>query len=178
MQTHRLIAHPDHPPLQVKAVSMRRVDLNDGRTMLRYRVDGCESLVLPPYPGKGRADDLWRTTCFELFLGGNGPAYLEFNFSPSGKWASYFFPAYREGRIEPELSEQPDIRTDQGQEIFVLTAFLPTRDVAGIGRVGVSAVIEEAGGRLSYWALDHGDGKPDFHDPACFVPVHGAAVRV
>src|SRR5690606_38180706 len=100
----RLIAHPDHPPSQVKAVSMRRVDIKDGRTMLRYRVDGCESLVLPPYAGKGRADDLWRATCFELFLGGNGPAYLEFNFSPSGKWASYFFPAYREGRIEPELS--------------------------------------------------------------------------
>ena len=156
---------------------MRRVDLRDGRTMLRYSVDGCESLVAPPYAGKGRADDLWRTTCFELFLGGNGPGYLEFNFSPSGKWASYFFGSYREGQIAPDLGVQPDIRTEQGQEIFVLTAFLATSDVAGALRAGVSAVIEEKGGRLSYWALAHGPDKPDFHDPACFVPVHGAAGR-
>lgn len=156
---------------------MRRVDLKDGRTMLRYRVDGCMGLMLPAYAGKGRANDLWRSTCFELFLGGDVPAYLEFNFSPSGKWAAYFFPSYREGRMEPELAEQPDIHIDQGQEIFVLTAFLTTRDVAGATRAGVSAVLEETGGHLSYWALAHGPGKPDFHDPACFMAHPGPAGR-
>lgn len=154
---------------------MRRVDLEDGRTMLRYRVDGCGALVLPPYAGKGRADDLWRATCFEMFLGDAGPAYLEFNFSPSARWAAYFFPTYREGRVEPELTFPPDIQADQGLEIFVLTVFLATRDVAGAGRVGVSAVMEEQGGRFSYWALAHGAGAPDFHNPACFMPVGASA---
>ena len=35
--------------------------------------------------------------------------------------------------------------------------------------VGLCAVIEEEGGVKSYWALRHGDGEPDFHDPACFT---------
>lgn len=153
---------------------MRKVGLRDGRTMLRYRVDGCGSLLVPPFAGKGRADDLWQTTCFELFLSGEGTQYLEFNFSPSARWAAYFFPAYREGRIEPQLVAQPDIQVDQGQEIFVLTAFLSSEDVSGASRTGVSAVLEEAGGRKSYWALSHPQGAPDFHDPSCFRRRHKA----
>jgi hypothetical protein len=30
-------------------------------------------------------------------------------------------------------------------------------------------VIEEVDGGLSYWALAHPPGKPDFHDPNCFA---------
>lgn len=176
MQNYRLTPHPDHPPVQAKSVSMRRIDFEDGRTMLRYRVDGCGSLVVPPFAGKGRADDLWQTTCFELFLGGaDGGPYLEFNFSPSGRWAAYFFETYREGRTEPELALQPDIDIQQGDEILVLTVYLATSDLAGAPRTGVSAVLEETGGRKSFWALSHPDGKPDFHDPSCFMADDAAA---
>ena len=34
-------------------------------------------------------------------------------------------------------------------------------------RYGLTAVLEEAGGVKSYWALAHPAEKPDFHDPAC-----------
>jgi hypothetical protein len=36
-------------------------------------------------------------------------------------------------------------------------------------RVALSAVIEEEGGMLSYWALKHPPGKPDFHHPDAFA---------
>ena len=36
-------------------------------------------------------------------------------------------------------------------------------------QLGLSAVIEEADGRLSYWALAHPPGKPDFHHSDCFA---------
>ncbi|MDF7777123.1 DOMON-like domain-containing protein [Sphingomonas sp. AOB5] len=35
--------------------------------------------------------------------------------------------------------------------------------------MGISAVIEEADGTKSYWALKHPAGKPDFHHPDCFA---------
>ena len=35
--------------------------------------------------------------------------------------------------------------------------------------MNVTAVIEEAGGAKSYWAVAHPEAKPDFHDPACFA---------
>ena len=34
--------------------------------------------------------------------------------------------------------------------------------------IGLTAVIEEEDGTKSYWALAHGAGPPDFHNPACF----------
>jgi hypothetical protein len=34
---------------------------------------------------------------------------------------------------------------------------------------GLSAVIEEADGTKSYWALAHPSGEPDFHHPDCFA---------
>jgi hypothetical protein len=35
--------------------------------------------------------------------------------------------------------------------------------------LNLSAVIEEASGRKSYWALTHPSGEPDFHHSDCFV---------
>ena len=39
----------------------------------------------------------------------------------------------------------------------------------GPARLGLTAVIEEAGGRLSYWALRHPAERPDFHDAGGFA---------
>jgi hypothetical protein len=36
-------------------------------------------------------------------------------------------------------------------------------------RLGLSAVIEENDGTISYWALKHLPGKPDFHHPDSFA---------
>jgi hypothetical protein len=38
-----------------------------------------------------------------------------------------------------------------------------------VWRLGLSAVIEEANGRKSYWALAHPPGKADFHHSDCFA---------
>jgi len=136
--------------------------------MLRYRVHGCERLVVPGFMGRGRGDELWRTVCFELFLYEGEGCYREFNFSPSGKWAAYRFSGYRTGMADCELIRHPDILTEHGHSIFTLTAFIDARELAGAQAAAVSAVMEEEGGRMSYWALAHNPLKPDFHDPACF----------
>ena len=35
--------------------------------------------------------------------------------------------------------------------------------------VGFSAILEEEDGTISYWALAHAPGRPDFHHPDCFA---------
>jgi hypothetical protein len=40
---------------------------------------------------------------------------------------------------------------------------------SGALRLGLCAVIEDALGRISYWALAHPPGRPDFHHPDCFA---------
>ena len=96
-------------------------------------------------PNRDRADDLWRTTCFELFVAGEGTAYREYNFSPSGQWAAYDFDDYRAGmrnapaRIETELYRVEN--NDVAAQLLRSELNFPIRRM-----VGLTAVIEEADG--------------------------------
>jgi len=176
LQTYELVPHPSFAPAQVHAVTVRWSPLPDGRLMLRYRVDGCGAVVAPEFRGVGRGEGLWQTTCFELFLYDGAGRYREFNFSPSQQWAAYAFEGYRSRQSDYEPLLRPDIRSERGHTIFTLTAFIDGREAAQAERAAISSVIEEEGGRPSYWALDHGGLTPDFHDPACFrIPLGPAA---
>ena len=98
METYRLQPHPGHPPRAVSGVEARIIGRDDNWLRLRWRIEGSGELVVPKFAGKGRADGLWETTCFELFLRPDGgTAYCEFNLSPSERWNAYDFAARREG---------------------------------------------------------------------------------
>ena len=163
-------------PKDIESVSVRWSELADGRLMLRFRVDGCQSLVVPEFRGMGRNDDLWKTTCFELFLYDGEGRYREFNFSPSQQWAAYRFAGYRGQREDFEPAIPLEVQSDRGLSIFTLTTFISQKELEGAQSAALAAVLEEEGGRPSYWALSHGSLKPDFHDPAGFrISLKGAA---
>lgn len=178
MQTFELKPHSAFQPAKVTGVSVRWTRLPDGRLMLRYRVDGCESLRVPPFRGHGRADELWKTTCFELFLYDGEGRYREFNFSPSGQWALYGFEGYRNRGGEVILRDGPAIKHEKGESVFVQTVFVDAAILMGAERAALAAVIEEQGGRPSYWALAHNGLKPDFHDPFGFrIPLESGELK-
>jgi hypothetical protein len=128
-----------------------------------------ERFLIPPPAEARRADELWRTTCFEAFLRIPGTdGYREWNFSPSGAWAAYDFTGWREGRTDPEVAE-PYIRLEDNFTWWALGATFPV-EADAIWSLGLSAVLEERDGTVSYWALAHPPGaKPDFHQPDCFA---------
>ena len=171
MQTYELVAHPAHPPLAVRRVEARVLSIADAWVRVRWRVDGVSKLVVPPFAGRGRANDLWQTTCFEMFAKAPGEeGYSEFNLSPSERWAAYDFTGYREGMREREFRREPDCTMRAGLAMALFDAALPREQVPQPPcALGLSAVIEEEGGVKSYWALAHAGEKPDFHDPACFT---------
>ena len=149
---------------------MRLFRTDSGRIGLRWMVNGLSALKVPPFAGFGRSDDLWRTTCFELFVSdAAGGGYSEYNFSPSHRWAAYHFVGYRDGMSAIEVSTDPLIVPEAGDELFVQTVWLDGSVFEGTASIGLCAVIEEISGRKSYWALAHGRDEPDFHDPACFA---------
>lgn len=165
MQKYRLVPHPDFPPLAVTAVEVS-LTRNDARHWsLDYAVEGGEQLVVPEPAAPARTDELWKHSCFELFVAGDA-GYVEFNFSPSTRWAAYRFDGYRKGGRDLALEREPQVvRRDDGVGARVVVPELP----GDPWRVALTAVIEETGGRISYWSLAHPRSKPDFHDPACFV---------
>jgi hypothetical protein len=163
-----LSAHSAAPPDAVRFVTVQ-IDRGRGGLSLLYAVEGdLTRLVLPPAQQPCRADGLWRTTCFELFVRDEGERYREFNFSPSTQWAAYRFRAHREGREPLAVQSPPIIRSSSGPSGFLLSASIRV-DIPAKARVGLSVIIEETGGRMSYWALAHPEGDPDFHHRDCFA---------
>lgn len=115
-------------------------------------------------------DDLWKTTCFEVFLQEEGQqSYEEWNFSPSTNWAHYHFHSYRERDLEAECQRPLSLVSHvQGDRLTVLTEI---RD-SFVGKklhYSLTAVVDTKPNQLSYWALAHPGPKPEFHSAASRV---------
>lgn len=168
-----------HPDSRCVAVTGIEVDVScpgPGNLLLRYFVTGNPAdLRMPPGILPARADGLWRHSCFEAFVCAvPGTAYYEFNFAPSAQWAAYRFNSYRNGMSVACNIGTPriEVRSDGGAyELRASLALDGLPDLPGdaVWRLGLSAVIEEADGGMSYWALAHPPGKADFHHSDCFA---------
>jgi hypothetical protein len=143
-----------------------------GGLALNFCLQGDLSGLRIPGPGSSRrADGLWRHTCFEAFvMAGEGPGYREYNFSPSGEWASYDFCGYRDGRASV-AEPGPEITVRRDAERLELDTQIPSESLppGRSLRLGLSAVVENTHSELSYWALRHPAGRPDFHHADAFA---------
>lgn len=122
-----------------------------------------------------RCDELWRHTCFELFVkevDEKNTSYLECNFSASGNWNMYSFGSYRKDMVQVKGAEKPKIKIEETKKIFSLATEV---DLTGLVHdsstvdIGVACVVENTAGKLGYWALTHPGVAPDFHDPRSFI---------
>ena len=167
--------HPDSLCATVTGVNVDVARQHDGDLSLSYVVSGrIGDLRLPPVAASARADELWRGTCFEAFIrAAAGEAYYEFNFAPSTQWAAYRFDRYRAGMRAMTEIATPRIEVQSAPQRYTLQVSLELDQLnlpdAAKWRFGLSAVIEEANGRKSYWALAHPPGKADFHHADCFA---------
>ena len=143
-----------------------------------YLLEGEIDRLCLPAPRPPRfAHRLWQHTCFEMFIARAGePGYHEFNFSPSGEWAAYAFACYRDDAVAPCEALDPKIAMRSAATELELDASIrldrlsPMHCDAKLS-IALSAVIEDRDGLLSYWALRHPPGKPDFHRADAFALV-------
>lgn len=166
-----------HPATDCDPIRRIGVGISRGRDALglSYRIDGDLPRLLIPAAGPARrADGLWQHSCFESFLQADGAeSYLEYDFSPSGAWAAYRFSARRMGRESPGLTA-PRMEVRRGPDWLAMNIQLSLAGIADFAdgtpiSAGLTGVIEDQDGVLSYWALAHNAAQPDFHDPATFT---------
>ncbi|MGI9246257.1 MAG: DOMON-like domain-containing protein [Steroidobacteraceae bacterium] len=175
-QTVALACHASSPSLAVRSLTASARIGGAGKLAVSFALEADMSqVVLPRARSPARADELWRTTCFEVFLAvPGGEAYCELNFSPSGEWAMYGFVGYRRGMAPIEVRRPPRVAirpTGRGLLLEAITYVkeLPMPQPGLPLRAGAAAIIEETDGRLSYWALTHPSALPDFHHRLGFV---------
>lgn len=169
-----LVRHPESRGQAVRSVGAR---VRRGATLaITYSIEGdLARLRVPPPRAPRIALGLWQHTCCECFIALKGESgYHEFNFAPSGEWTAYAFAKYRDGAplADEALNPRITVRTtleklELDATIFLdrLSALYPRRGLA----IALSAVIEDDQGSLSYWALRHPPGKPDFHHRDAFA---------
>ncbi len=182
IQAFTLTPHSAKEGWTINSIGGKVCRARDG-LLVSYVLEGdLERLSLPERRMPRFADELWRHTCFELFVACKGePQYHEFNFSPSGEWAAYFFARYRE-RVQPDESVEltaiaPRLIVRRSAGKLELDAIVRLDHLAPRYRdarlmLGLSAVVEARDnpqGSLSYWALKHPLAQPDFHHPDAFV---------
>jgi hypothetical protein len=168
-----LLAHPNVPNNGVRHVAARAEVAGWDLLRFEFALEADPRLIRvpPPVRDAGRTDKLWAHTCFEAFIGfPESPRYLELNFSPSGQWAAYRFDSYRQGmaaalELAPRLAVRRLAQALELQAEVRLDLEASRRRL----RIGLSAVVEDQEGRLSYWAVRHAPGRPDFHHPEGFA---------
>jgi hypothetical protein len=174
--------HPDSRGFAAASIEVGVARPRADRLVLSYVVTGKISDVrMPPANTAARTDGLWQHTCFEAFVrASSGPTYYEFNFSPSTQWAAYRFDSYRSGMVAAEIGA-PAIEVRTNSDRTALQAALELNHLPDLSReaswrLGLSALIEDQAGGMSYWALAHPPGKPDFHHADGFALEFSPAV--
>lgn len=176
--TVSLKPHSDSPRLPVESLTATPRRLPGGRLEVVYRLTGdLASLAIPELSNTARADELWKHTCFEIFIRhADGPGYVEFNFAPTGQWAAYSFRSRRSGMQDIAGVGEAPIGTMSFEQHFVMRAEVDVSKVDGLPpmdatwRAAISTVIEATDGERAYWAVAHpAAGNPDFHAPEGFV---------
>lgn len=172
MPTFSLTPHADTPCDFIRAINVQATRVSIHALRLEYRAVGdVRQLAVPESRLPARTDGLWRDTCFEIFLRpAHGAAYQEFNFSPSGEWAAYSFTAHRHGMTPLDVNAAPRIACrETAQQLEVVVEFESALLAQVNLRAALCAVIKLKKGSVSYWALAHASGKPDFHAEAGFA---------
>lgn len=175
MMEIELTCHTSTPTEAVGRLAVQVTRMDAGTLAIAFTLDADPALLRIPAPQPRRmAPRLWQHTCFEAFIGADGPGYHELNLAPSTEWAAHAFRGYRDGGLLDDEALAPVITTrrrDDGLDldaVVVLDRLSPAYTHASL-RVGLSAVLEAVDGSLSYWALRHPAGGPDFHHAEAFA---------
>jgi len=171
-----LTCHPETRSPAVEEIEGRVSWTRDNALAFAYVLKGDLMRLRIPLPQPSRRTDrLWQHTCFEAFVALKGnPEYYEFNFAPSSQWAAYGFQRYRVGTALEDDIPTPRITSRKlanglDLEAIVHLGRLPVIQPGVCLQLALCAVIEDENGTLSYWALKHSPGKPDFHHRDTFA---------
>jgi hypothetical protein len=165
-----LVCHPQTPCAVVCEVTAEIGVEPLGALVVGYRIVGdLPGLRVPDTAARLDPERLWAHTCCELFVAPSArDDYVEWNFSPSGQCTRFDFSSYRRRERASSGGVRPSVHA--GSRELLLTVRVPLGpEIGDSARISLAAVLEDAAGRFSYWALRHPSERPDFHHRDGFV---------
>ncbi len=138
---------------------------------LTFTVKGAlENYIFPKEEPIKRKNELWKATCFELFLANaNKDEYYELNLSPSLAWNFYCLEHYRAEVKEVVSLVEPTITVSRGQGRYEISFGLEGLDLKQFDSCNLTAILLTQEGERTFWSLEVMEDSPDFHNRAYFV---------
>lgn len=168
--------HPDFTCPAITGIDVAATRPAATTLHINYTVSGdIGAIDMVPVGPTTRGFELWRKTCFELFIRlPNDTAYYEFNFAPSTEWTVHHLTGRRTGATVAEEIAAPRIDIKAGANRYEYSVMI---DVAGstlaksdtAWQLAIATYIKETSGNESFWALYHAPGHRDFHNPDNFI---------
>ena len=161
---NQLVPHPGCAAGSITAIEASIEPTEHGCRAVFVASGDIFRIAVPSVDQPGRFDNLWKTTCFEVFWSHDGTAYREFNLSPSTRWACYDFDSFRDGMRDAPAEVEITLAASAGELRLdaVIRSALPVP-----ATVALNAIIEDADGVNRFWALAFQPGAPEFHAEAC-----------
>ena len=159
-----LVHHPDCAAGSVHAIEASIEPTAQGCRATFVARGDMSRIAVPPAQETGRFDNLWKTTCFEIFWSHDGTSYREFNLSPSTRWAAYDFDGFRDGMRDAPA--EIAIADDVSETALRLTADIRS-DLQLPATVALNGIVQDEDGINRFWALAFRPGAPEFHVSEC-----------
>lgn len=154
----------DLGPIRAVTASLTATDVGCDA---EFRFEGDITKIIVPEPAPSeRTDNLWKTSCFEIFwqpIGGTW--YREFNLSPSTRWAAYDFDSFREGMRDAPVDAISVACSFTDSELILKASI--AAELPDPAQVALNGIVEDKAGNMQFWALAFPPGKPEFHSEAC-----------
>ena len=147
---------PNKPLLNQKVVA--KIQSNEGVITLKYSFNQDISLYETP------TNDLWKGSCFELFIKGGSSSYKEINITPSGRANIIAFSDYRKIEAINDFSKNIKIeKEDKCYSIEILFDNISDK-LINITMISANQNLERV-----FFARNHYSKTPDFHDSRLFI---------
>jgi hypothetical protein len=149
-------------------------ELTSNKLSITFNIIGkLDKYIFPKKLKLKRADELWKATCFELFLANDDEVYYELNFSPSLEWNFYVLDTYRTEPKELEFKEEPHIGFSHKNNEFNIVFELEANAInfKNFKYYNLATILLSKERRRTFWSVKHLNTQPDFHAKNSFLEI-------
>ncbi len=169
LMKHLLKYHSQKTELNIEST----LTLNANKISLHFKISGAiKKYQFPQKEELKRASELWKATCFELFLANSKTqTYYEINISPTLHWNIYRLEVYRAEPKEFVVSSEPLIKSREDKEHYKIDFELACKelDLAEFDQYNLAVILLNKQNEREFWAVNPVGESPDFHDRRGFI---------
>jgi len=142
--------------------------LSSNKIYLHFRISGAlKNYQFSKKDRLKRANELWKATCFELFLANSKTqSYYEINISSTLHWNIYCLEAYRAEPKEFIVSNEPLIKIREDKHRYEIDFELECKELnlAEFDQYNLAVILLNIENEREFWAVNPVRESPDFHN--------------